>query len=287
MKLITVDNIFTLHNISEIDPTIWCSIPIEGLESPEYRTSNYFKPGEHGAHVSNQFYGGRRFTLVGTIQNKSVAIFEQKRREFLKIFGISKDQYGIAQPHTMQFITPDDLALQLSFYVMTQPKLVRRYLNHADFFLDLYTPDFAIFSQSETTHTIGVPDGGGIIYPVIYPAVYDPAFGGVEIINNGGTAEYYPDITLTGPLTDPILTNQTIDAFIQLDLMLDAGEIATVDMKNKIIKRSTGASLLADLVSGSEFWHLEPGENVVKLLTGSSSDVGSVTIKSRDAYLGI
>lgn len=51
-------------------------------------------------------------------------------------------------------------------------------------------------------------------------------------ILNDGSAETHPLIRLAGPVTDPVLTNSTLDQVIAFDLEVPAGETLTLDTDN-------------------------------------------------------
>ena len=282
MKSIYFDS-FQIHS-NDSDLGFFIRPPIDGLDYPTVRTSQYNRVGEHGAFLSNILYGGRRITLEGTVFATSEITFESRRRSLESAFAIKKDADGFPEPIVMKFTTMDDLALQVDVYVR-RLRFSRTNLTNGRFFVDLYSPKFAIEAQNADNETITVPSGGGAVYPVIYPVTYGAETGGSAIVVNGGSAPAFPIITLTGSLSNPIIQNVTTGKHIELSMTIPGTQSVVIDMKEKTILLGS-QSVIANKTSSSEFWHLETGDNTIKLLTSSSSDTGNAQVQWRDAYLG-
>lgn len=278
-------NSYQIHSNTANPNGIYLHTGWEGLGFPELRLSNYVRPGEHGAFVSNNLYGGRRIFLRGTIHGTNLTTYETARREFIKNLALTKDASNIIQPIVLKMTTMDDLALQVDVHVKDY-RLEKTNLFADEFYLDLYAPDFFLESQSLSSSTVLRSSGGGAIYPVIYPVVYSATTGGTEIIINNGTAEAYPIITINGPITNPIIENSTVDRYIELTVTLGSGETVTIDMRNRTILKGS-QSIIGDKSGGSKFWYLESGSNTIRFLTSNTGDTGNIQIGYRDSYLGI
>lgn len=91
-----------------------------------------------------------------------------------------------------------------------------------------------------------------------------------------------PVIELTGPVTDPILTNDAIQERIALDYALEAGEVVTIDTRDasrSIVSGKVGSITgLATNPSALATFRLEPdptapdGENPIRLFGGDQVD---------------
>src|SRR5690348_364304 len=102
MKSIYLDD-FQLHSLD----TIWTTIPIEGLEYPEIRSTSYDRSGEHGAVMNNVLYGKRLITLSGKIASNTLASFEQKRRAFEAALRITLDENRNVEGKLLRLTTLD------------------------------------------------------------------------------------------------------------------------------------------------------------------------------------
>src|SRR5689334_18804104 len=117
MKNITLGSL-TIHNTAaSIDYAV---MDHSGFDSPDIRLANYLRPGEHGAVVSNQLYGGRTIILQGRIAGSSMAAYQQNRRSLQNTLRIIKDASAVSQPVLLKFQTTDDLTLQASIYAAKQ-----------------------------------------------------------------------------------------------------------------------------------------------------------------------
>jgi phage-related protein len=116
----------------------------------------------------------------------------------------------------------------------------------------------------------------------IYNRTYNLVYGGgsVEItttITNNGWANAYPTITLNGPITDPILGNQTQNFALNLTGTYAEADSLVIDLYNKLITLN-GQPARNLLISGDWFW-AQPGNNLF-YLTG---DAGSAVVGTTQA----
>jgi len=263
---------FVVHNMS-------------GLELPGIRQTKYPRPGESGAILSNLLYDGRMITFAGSVFAETANLFHQRRRQLQDAISLTKNIYSQPVPFILSMTTVDDLPLQIECY-LEDLNMKLEQMNGQEFLLTLYAPDPALLSQSLTTTNLVKGSGGGAIYPLIYPAVYEETEESEATINNQGTMETYPVIYLNGPLENPIIQNVTNDRFIDLDLTLNTGDQVVIDMLNKTIIQNGSVSVIGYKTSGSKWWWLEKGNNLIRLITDSGSDEGNAQVQHRDAYVG-
>lgn len=283
MKYIYVDS-FQIHsNTDQIG--FFVSPNIQGLDMSSLRVATFDKPGEWGGIMSNQLYGSRLITFQGKVFSNSLADFNMKRRSLESACQITKDSNSIPIPHTIKIKTMDDLELQIDGYINNFKMAVDNLLV-SDFLLEFYCPDFSLLSQTLNMITFTPPSGGGVTYPVIYPAVYAAATGGLKTLANNGTTISYPTITLNGTLTNPTITNYTTGRYIALNMTVTSGNPVVIDMKNKTILQGS-TPVIGNKILASDWWWLESGNNQISVVTGNPSDNGNVVISYQDAYLGI
>lgn len=259
---------------------------VDGLSFPELRLQTYNRPGEYGSFIANNLYGGRPITLEGTIFSDITTTFEQRKRALEAILAISKNSLSQYLPLTLQFTTMDDLALQVDVGVRNFNTKYMQSLNAIGFQLILYAPDYFLSSQNQGAATIARPIGGGAILPVILPVTLDPSSGGSQVILNAGNAESFPIIYINGPVTNPTVTNLTVNRYMTIETTLAVGEQIIIDMKNRTIIKN-GQNLYSAKADGSLFWWLDKGNNDIHFNTADTSDTGNIEIRYRDSYLGI
>ena len=133
--------------------------------------------------------------------------------------------------------------------------------NYADFVVEFNLPDPHFYA--ETQRTIALP-------------------AGTKVVANPGTAESERfDITLTGPLTNPKITNTTNGVWLQLGGELTDGQTAIINTYDFTVTIG-GVSVLSALTHGQDYrWLvLESGNNTLKLEGGA----GSAELKYYPAY---
>lgn len=263
------------------------NIPLKGLEFPGVRLNPYQKPGEHGAVVPNAFYDGRTIELTGRIYHPVIATYLQYRRALSNTMRLVQNSLNIAQPLVLQLNTMDGLSLQANVYPSQPLQLIEKSLNHCDFIIDLFAPDPNLYDQSSQRATISVPTGGGATYPVIYPVTYAAKSGGSLIVTNAGDSDTFPLITFNGPLTAPLIINQTTGASFQVNVTLLAGDVLVIDMANKTMVLNGSTNAMQYFVVTNTWMSLQPGSNLIKLSSGISADSGNARFDYFNAYIGI
>jgi len=269
-----------------IDLPFTLSVPIEGLETPPVRISQYSKPGEDGLVISNTFYDGRVITIPGTIYSGSPTDYLQARKDITYVCRLLKDDNGFPISQKFRFALVDDE--EYFFYGRPKVSFGIRQGKFTPFLLTIICPDSFIYSGDlQSSGSISVPIPGGAIYPVIYPVIYDPSSGGFAAVNNTGNAPSFPTLFLRGILTDPYILNSTTGEFMQLDVTTTNGDdVIEIDMLNKTITLN-GTSILGSKIGDSTWWALQPGVNNIYFSTGVTSDTGTLTIEWYNALLGI
>jgi hypothetical protein len=111
---------------------------------------------------------------------------------------------------------------------------------------------------------------GGLTFPITFPITFGNYIGqsSTPAINAGDSVTPII-ITVTGPSTNPRLTNQTTGEYIALNIVLNAGDILSINTKfgSKAIVYMPGSggaqNAMSSLVQGSTFLNLAIGNNVL------------------------
>lgn len=124
---------------------------------------------------------------------------------------------------------------------------------------------------------------GSAGYPFGYPIGYGSSTTTVSIdANNVGDTPVYPvGISIFGPCTNPKVTNTTTGDYIQVNCSLASASnnlIIQYD-RDTLLVELDGVSQLNNVTSGSTYFKLPPGNNIISL-TGSSISSGSYAIVS-------
>lgn len=134
-----------------------------------------------------------------------------------------------------------------------------------------------------------------LVFPITFPIV----FGGLNDTENiayTGTWLEYPTIELTGPMTNPVITNLATGETIALTYDIPAGVTVTITLTygNKTVTDSLGNNLIGTVTPASALasFHLAPdpeaagGINPINVAAGSVGASASAVISYFDRYLG-
>lgn len=281
---------FTIGSLSLITsslPTAGFTLqqPVQGLEGPNHRTNSFSRPGRHGATVSSQFYDARMITLQGTIGGTSFADFETNRKALIAATAINLDANGYPVATRITFTMLDGASYYVDCF-FDKPLMDLTAPTRCDFQVVATAANPFIFGSTQvTSSSISPPSGGGYVVPMIVPYISAAATGGSVTLNNAGSEQAWPIITLTGPLTTPVVTNTTTGKYLQLSYTIATGDQVIIDMYAQTITLS-GASLIGTKTLASDWWGLVPGNNTISLTTTSSGDTGSMTVAFNPPYVG-
>jgi phage-related protein len=109
-----------------------------------------------------------------------------------------------------------------------------------------------------------------------------------QTIANAGDAPSYPILTIAGPGQNIALRNITTGKWLALSGILSASDTIVID--TRIGKKSillNGNNAFDQLVRGSSFWSLAPGNNVVNVEISLSTGGTSAQIRFTPRYLSI
>ena len=120
-------------------------------------------------------------------------------------------------------------------------------------------------------------------FPITPLRLSSPSIGSGFSIFNSGDVEAFPVFSITGPGTNPVLTNTTTGKAITATITLSAGQVLTIDTNAKTVVREDGSNQFGTLSLSSVLWSLAVGQNALTLAmsgTGVGSQI-SVSYKQR------
>jgi hypothetical protein len=270
---------YLIHSIAN-QPYMWLDMDdgIEGLGDAPIRSSEYDNPGEDGGFVDNQLYGMRPITLTGQIGAPSFEIYETVRRAVHHACRIRRDSYGMPQPVRLRFRTMNDQEYYIDAYPRT-PRIRDNNIRHSPFILQFVASDAVIYEiAQQNSLSITRAMGGGLLLPFKLPFRLGASSGGSLIVDNDGTAEVWPIITLTGEMHNPVVRHDEKDIKVQLNYTLTASDEVVIDMKNKRITLNGTSSLIAYMTIDSDWFKLDIGSNRIRFSTSTGSDPGTMRV---------
>lgn len=160
-----------------------------------------------------------------------------------------------------------------------------------------HDPTFFDPTDVDVSFTLGAI--ANLVFPITFPIEF-----GSSIINNTQTITYtgtwlsYPVITISGPMSGLVITNETTDETIEMEYDIPAGRTVTIDLAYgvKTVEDDLGTNLIGTLTSDSDLstFHIAPdpeapgGANTIRV-SGSSGTAGQteVNINYYTRYIGI
>jgi hypothetical protein len=133
---------------------------------------------------------------------------------------------------------------------------------------------------------VGAP--GNFTFPWSFPRVFaQSGFATAPIVTNEGDIETPVRIELTGPLTNPILTNLTTDQSIAFTgLTLLAGQVFVVDTDPARYVVTIDGTDSWQYLSEMNMWSLIPGDNHLQFDIGGTTVATVGTVNWFTRYLG-
>lgn len=284
----------TVYNLTS--GTLSYLMEYSGLGLPPL--TNFFERGplqdgstRRGFRLDPRSFGQTFFVPSPCIEQRQARL-----NEFLDIFSISDDLL------TFRFILPSGTVRQLDFTLdgeanIASSERVSRIRDYGQFVaLNFVAPDPTFYAPTALVATFELEDSEGFSIPTPIPTpIGEDSLDDTVTIVYTGTANSYPIIRINGPITDPVLVNETTDATIAF---VDGTEIVLGDWWQidtrygmRTIVDSSGenkASSLLPSVSLANFYLLRsreaPNGNVITVTGENVSGATSITITYYDRY---
>lgn len=138
-----------------------------------------------------------------------------------------------------------------------------------------------------------------LVFPIGFPISFSSS-----VLEEGATIEYlgnwpeYPILKVYGPLTAPLITNESLDLKIDFSSYdLAAGDVITLDLRpgKKTVTLDDGTNLINTLSDDSDLgdWRLAPapevpnGDNLIKVVAGNATSDSRIQVIFHYRYIGV
>lgn len=157
---------------------------------------------------------------------------------------------------------------------------------HAKPVVELTANDPLLYSSTLHSVSTGLPSPTtGLTFPVTFPATFGSSSGGSMSATNLGNYATAPVITITGPVTNPVVTFVASGAFMKLNLTLGPTDTLVIDMGARTVTLNGTASRYNTIVTGSSWWTIPPGTWSIGVASSDSTAVAATfTTQWRDAW---
>jgi len=271
-------------------------LAIDGLGDVDPQYTTQAGPQQQGVSITNVRRGSRLISFAWTVISSTKLARWTDRTELADIlanleedilFGITYDD---ASERQIEVRRAGGMSLPISAKLgPIQTKDVCSLIAQTPFW---YNPVALVWA-------FAVGGGAGSFeFPLAFPISFGAStIDTQETKQYNGTAMELPIITVTGPATDLVLTNASIDK--KLDFTghaIAAAEVVTIDLRAgyKTVE-STGATVIGDLTNDSDLldWHLAPesevvnGDNVIAVECSAATGATKIEFTAYERYVAI
>jgi hypothetical protein len=187
----------------------------------------------------------------------------------------------------LRWTPPNDSSpRQLRFRVQDGPRITGRRpkawqvtLVSTDPYALSSTEQSVVITPGQAAGELGIPD------PMPDPLTSPLNVTAQQSVVNAGDAPTWPHFRITGPITNPTLTNNSTGQSISLSYVLNVGEFLDVyPQTGRILAQGTTDRYSALNFALSSWWQLAPGANDVRLQAAAFSAGAQATVFYRSAY---
>lgn len=257
------------------------------LGSPSPRAVVENRPGDHGAVDSTRFYGPRSIELVGHVRGSD-------HQAMVSAVDNLMGRLALGSTHVLRFRRLGD-GQDLRCTVRVDSSVDMQVGEHPGPYtpwgVSLLAPDPRLYSDTLTVASYDPTDAGsdGLVFPLGFPLVFGAEDGvGVLTVENAGTVSTPPVLTVTGPVTNPAIDNETLGLSVRTqNCGLASGDTLVVDVAERVV-RLNGTTSRPDLVdtARTHWWELAPGLNRLRMRgSGMVSTETELEVSFRSAHI--
>lgn len=234
---------------------------VSGLDSPEFRTTERDHEGTDGGFLDAEFEKMRTIVLegqiIGNVTTMETFIDTLKGEWAPRRTSIP---FNFAHPGVNQrtvFVKPLGVRFDLE---------ALRGTGQVDVQFMCQAEDPRIYDSALQTVNVaaGVPITNGISFNLGFNFGFGaPASPDGSIVTNGGNRPAPALITLTGPVTDPVIYNDTTSSTLSFSIAVASGDYLVIDLGNRTIKLNGSVSRRGALLE-PDWFLLEPGDNFMR-----------------------
>jgi hypothetical protein len=137
-------------------------------------------------------------------------------------------------------------------------------------------PDGLLYDNTIVTGSCGLPNPtSGTTFPATFALTFGASSGGTFQMNNTGAYNTFPYFTITGPVTNPVITNQTTGQQIKLNIALAASDVIGIDCQSGTVTLNGTANRNNTVDITTQFFPLTPGNNTIAYGSSDSTAVAS------------
>lgn len=235
--------------------------------SPAPRAVALARPSDQGAIDATAFYGPRSIQLVGTVIGTTAAELWAALDDLKGALSLGASRVLRFRREGLSFDERCDVRVDSSLDVPLAPSNVSPVVRWG---VSLFAADPRFYSNTLNTGAYDPTDSGpgGLSFPLAFPLVFDAAAGAGSLsVDNEGTVSAPAVFTITGPVTNPTLDNDTTSQSVYFaGADLASGDTLSIDSRARAVTLN-GTTLRPDLIDPilTDWFDLAPGVNLLRL----------------------
>lgn len=260
------------------DGVEWYVEVIDGWDGADVRLPTQERAFADGLYVDPGWYGGRQLTVPGVAIAADPGGVEAARAKLGQVADLLAEAGTLIVGETV----PKQADVHLRDRVTTEeagPALI--------FAIPLLAADPLKYATALSSATVGLPSSsGGLTFPAVFPVAFGTSGpGGILVAANTGTRATSPVVSIAGPVTNPRLEHIDQGRTFTVAIDLAAGDTLAVDMRARTVILNGTASRRANVVAGSRWFDLDPGDNQIRFAADSYDPAASMTLEWRSAWI--
>lgn len=253
---------------------------VTGLDSAPYRQTKRDHEGVDGGFMDAEFEQGRDISLSGVVyaNNNPLEVFLDSLKENWAPSTTLIPLYILTNDVGLRVVFVKPLGCQYDWDALRRTGM-------AAITFTAYAEDPRIYSG--TLQTTILPLGAFVFSGFSFNIAFPFGFGGVsttsdgQFVNNAGNRPAPVIMTITGPVVNPIILNDTTSSIMQFVITLGVGETLVIDTQYHTV-RLNGVTNRRSVMTVPGWFLLQKGNNFIRFR--GASGTGTLTLSYRASW---
>ena len=261
------------HSVPFVDVT-----KVLGFGNAPLRTTEREREGMDGGFIDALYESMRVITIEGNIYNATEAFLDTLKANYAPS--------AASQPFYFYLPVVGERIVYAKSYGIHLDYDNQRSLGIIPFQIILKAEDPSIYGQLQSGSAIIGGSSTGFGFNLGFNIGFGGSSGtnGTIAINNTGNRDADATFTITGPVTNPAIANDTTGKRITFNIVLGAIDYLTINLRNKTVTLNGTANRRGTMLGTSTWFLLVPGVNSIRFLGTAGGTPPSMTYITRPAY---